>query len=155
LEIAGLKEWTKGCMSVVDRSCFSYQVAAGSTTSEWRVWLVMRKSRVSIRSTFPIGASSLHRTSRGRRCSGVSSSVAAESTPSRWRKKYWSPFAEEPSVFARQIDQIFGWFCGASGSSAAKLIPPFLSWSTRYGMVSSPASAARSATSRELMSNCG
>ena len=31
--IAGLNEWMKGCMSVVDRSCFSYQVAAGSTTS--------------------------------------------------------------------------------------------------------------------------
>ena len=31
--IAGLNEWTNGCMSVVFRSCFSYQVAAGSTTS--------------------------------------------------------------------------------------------------------------------------
>jgi hypothetical protein len=32
--IAGLKECTNGCMSVVFRSCFSYQVAAGSTMSE-------------------------------------------------------------------------------------------------------------------------
>ena len=31
--IAGLNECTNGCMSVLDRSCFSYQVAAGSTTS--------------------------------------------------------------------------------------------------------------------------
>ena len=32
--MAGLNELTNGCMSVVLRSCFSYQVAAGSTTSE-------------------------------------------------------------------------------------------------------------------------
>ena len=32
--IAGLNECTNGCMSVVLRSCFSYQVAAGSTMSE-------------------------------------------------------------------------------------------------------------------------
>ena len=32
--IAGLNECTNGCMSVVEMSCFSYQVAAGSTTSE-------------------------------------------------------------------------------------------------------------------------
>ena len=32
--IAGLNEFTNGCMSVLFRSCFSYQVAAGSTTSE-------------------------------------------------------------------------------------------------------------------------
>src|SRR5699024_3743034 len=106
LEIAGLKEGTKGCTWVVGRSCFSYQVEAGSTTSECRVWLVMRKSRVSIRSTLPIGASSRQRTSSGRRCSGVSSAVTELSTPSRWRKKYWTPFAEEPRVLARQIDQI-------------------------------------------------
>src|SRR5699024_629338 len=33
-EIAGLKEWMNGCMSVVLMSCFSYHVAAGSTTSD-------------------------------------------------------------------------------------------------------------------------
>ena len=32
--IAGLKECTNGCRSVVEMSCFSYQVAAGRTTSE-------------------------------------------------------------------------------------------------------------------------
>jgi hypothetical protein len=32
--IAGLKECTNGCMSVVEMSCFSYHVAAGSTMSE-------------------------------------------------------------------------------------------------------------------------
>lgn len=35
--IAGLKACTNGCMSVLDRSYFSYQVAAGRTTSENRV----------------------------------------------------------------------------------------------------------------------
>ena len=30
-EMAGLNECTNGCMSVVEMSCFSYQVAAGST----------------------------------------------------------------------------------------------------------------------------
>ena len=32
--IAGLNECTNGCMSVVEMSCFSYHVAAGSTMSE-------------------------------------------------------------------------------------------------------------------------
>ncbi len=32
--IAALNGWTKGCRSVLERSCFSYQVAAGRTTSE-------------------------------------------------------------------------------------------------------------------------
>lgn len=32
--IAGLKVCMNGCMSVDEISCFSYQVAAGSTTSE-------------------------------------------------------------------------------------------------------------------------
>src|SRR5699024_4619397 len=101
-----------------------------------------QKPRETTRTTFPIEASSRHFTSRGRNSGGVSSSVAAESTPSRCRKKYWSPLADEPRVFARQIDQIRGKFSGASGSSAAKEIEPSLSRSTRYGIVSSPASAA-------------
>jgi hypothetical protein len=32
--IAALNGWTNGCRSVLEMSCFSYQVAAGSTTSE-------------------------------------------------------------------------------------------------------------------------
>src|SRR6478609_2689935 len=40
-EIAGLNECTNGCMSVVLMSCFSYQVAAGSTTSENSVELAL------------------------------------------------------------------------------------------------------------------
>jgi hypothetical protein len=68
--IAGLNECTNGCMSVVLRSCFSYQVAAGSTTSEKIVVLVIRKSRLSSRSSLPSGASSCQTTSLGR-CSGL------------------------------------------------------------------------------------
>ena len=32
--MAGLNECTNGCMSVLEMSCFSYHVAAGSTMSE-------------------------------------------------------------------------------------------------------------------------
>ncbi len=42
--IAGVNACTNGCMSVLERSCFSYQVAAGSTTSENSVVEVIRKS---------------------------------------------------------------------------------------------------------------
>ena len=40
-----MKECTKGCMSVEEMSCFSYQVAAGRTTSECSVVEVLRKPR--------------------------------------------------------------------------------------------------------------
>ena len=30
-----MNEWMNGCMSVIDRSCFSYQVAAGRTLVEF------------------------------------------------------------------------------------------------------------------------
>src|SRR5664279_5144055 len=62
--IAGLNELTKGCMSVVFRSCFSYHVAVGSTTSEKSVVLVIRKSSDSNRSSFgicqPVWGTDLH-----------------------------------------------------------------------------------------------
>ena len=53
-------------MSVLDRSCFSYQVAAGSTMSENSVVLVIRKSSDISRSSLPVGASSRQVTSTGR-----------------------------------------------------------------------------------------
>src|SRR5699024_5000025 len=93
--IAGLNEWMNGCMSVVDRSYFSYQVAAGRMTSECNVWLVIRKSRVTTRSIFPSGDSSRHLTSFGRNPSGVSSAPTVLSTPRRCLRKYCSPFALE------------------------------------------------------------
>src|SRR5699024_12862751 len=42
---------TRRSSDLLDRSCFSYQVAAGSTTSEKSVVEVCRKSRVSSRSS--------------------------------------------------------------------------------------------------------
>ena len=47
---AWLNACTKGCRSVVERSNFSYQVAAGRTTSENRAFEVIRKSIVVSRS---------------------------------------------------------------------------------------------------------
>ena len=57
--IAALKGCTNGCRSVLERSCFSYQVAAGRTTSEYTHEPFMRKSIVVNRSSLPTGASSL------------------------------------------------------------------------------------------------
>ena len=59
---AWLNECTNGCMSVIDRSYFSYQVAAGSTTSEYRPVVVIRKSTLTSRSSLPRGISSRQRT---------------------------------------------------------------------------------------------
>src|SRR5205823_10160769 len=70
--MAWLKAWTKGCMSVEERSYFSYHVAAGSTTSEKRALLVMRKSMVVSRSSLPSGAGSRQTSSRGRTSGGDS-----------------------------------------------------------------------------------
>ena len=69
--MAGVKAWMKGCMSVLDKSPFSYQVAAGNTTSESNVVDVIRKSIDISRSTLPSGISSGHATSLGRKPSGV------------------------------------------------------------------------------------
>ena len=106
--IAGLNECTNGCMSVVFRSCFSYQVAAGRTTSEKTVVLVCRKSMLISRSSFPSGACSCHFTSRGRLPSGASVARSDESVPSRCLRKYSLPLPDEPSRLARQTDRILG-----------------------------------------------
>ena len=95
-------------MSVVLRSCFSYQVAAGSTTSDSRVELVIRKSSDSSRSSFPVGASSRQTTSRGRLSGGASAARNEWSVPSRCLRKYSLPFPDEPSRLARQIDRVRG-----------------------------------------------
>ena len=63
---AWLNECTNGCMSVIDRSCFSYQVAAGSTMSVQAV-VVMRKSTLTQGRACPRGISSRQRTSPGAR----------------------------------------------------------------------------------------
>ena len=107
-EIAGLNECTNGCMSVLERSYFSYQVAAGSTMSENSVVLVIRKSRVSSRSSLPTGASSRHVTSRGRSTTSASVARTAWSVPSRCLRKYSLPFPELPSRFERQTVRSLG-----------------------------------------------
>ena len=58
---AGLKGWMKGCMSVVLRSCISYQPAAGSATSAYMALVDMRISKVTSRSSLPSGAGSRQR----------------------------------------------------------------------------------------------
>ena len=50
----------KGCMSLVLRSFFSYQLAVGSTMSVYRQVVLMRKSSVTSRSSLPSGALSCH-----------------------------------------------------------------------------------------------
>jgi hypothetical protein len=99
--MAGLNACTNGCMSVLDRSCFSYQVAAGRTTSAYSVVEVIRKSSASSRSSLPSGASSRQVTSRGRWPSGASRARTELDAPSRCLRKYSFPLPEEPSRFAR------------------------------------------------------
>src|SRR5690606_32082745 len=123
-EIAGLKECTKGCMSVVLRSCFSYHVAAGRTTSEKRVELVIRKSSVVSRSSLPSGTSSGQTIPSGRFSGGAWAAVTALSVPRRCLRKYSLPFAEEPRRLARHRLRIRGWFSSASGSSTANFRSP-------------------------------
>ena len=102
--IAALNGCTNGCRSVLERSCFSYQVAAGRTTSEYRHEPFMRKSIVVKRSIFPVGrlvapvdvlrallGRGLRRRARRR-----------PATPRMCRRKYSWPLLEEPSRFARQ-----------------------------------------------------
>ena len=85
--IAGVNACTNGCMSVLDRSCFSYQVAAGSRTSPNRPVEVIRKSMLTSRSSLPSGVSSRQVTSCGRSSSGVSSARTALAVPSRCLRK--------------------------------------------------------------------
>jgi len=56
--------WMNEWRSVLLRSAFSYHDAAGSTMSEYRADESMRKLRSTIRSIFPIGATSCQLTSR-------------------------------------------------------------------------------------------
>ena len=133
-------------MSVVLMSCFSYQVAAGSTTSANRVELVMRKSSTSSMSSLPTGASSRHFMVVGRSSGGASFAVTALSVPSRCLRKYSSPFAELPSRLARHIISTRGQFSSASGSSQANSSSFAFSCCTTKGPTSIPAAFASSAS---------
>src|SRR5215472_2083948 len=102
---AWLKECTKACMSVEERSYFSYQVAAGSTTSEKSALLVIRKSMVVIRSSLPPGATSLQTTSRGLTSGGDSSALTAGSVaPSRCFRKYSWPVLRSIRILSRETE---------------------------------------------------
>lgn len=103
-------------MSVLDRSPFSYHVAAGSTTSENSVVDVIRKSIDISMSSLPSGTVSGDVTSLGRRPSAAGSPCRFESVPSRCCKKYSLPLLEEPSRFERHTLSTRGQFFGLSGS---------------------------------------
>ena len=114
--MAGENAWTKGCMSVDDRSFFSYHVAAGRTMSERRVVDVIRKSADRRRSSLPSGAFSCHRTSLGRGVFGDSVPITLLWVPRRCRRKYSLPFADDPIRFDRHRTSVRGQFSGASTS---------------------------------------
>ena len=117
--MAGLKAWMNGCMSVDDRSDFSYQVAAGSTRSDSSVVDVIRKSIDIIRSSLPSGMSRSQTMSRGRSSGAVGSARTLPVVPSRCLRKYSLPLLDEPSRFARQAVSTRGQFRSASGSVTA------------------------------------
>ena len=54
-----------GCMSLVLRSFFSYQLAVGRTMSEYTAVVDILKSIHTSRSSLPLGASSRHKASLG------------------------------------------------------------------------------------------
>ena len=113
---AGLKGWMNGCMSVEEMSVFSYQVAVGKMTSEYSGVVVMRKSRLTSRSSLPSVISGRTLISSG--CAAICScSYTPCLVPSRYLKKYSEPFAEEPSRLARHTMRLRGKFSGASGSA--------------------------------------
>src|SRR5512132_1306700 len=110
--------WMKGCMSLVLRSFFSYQVAVGSTMSEYRQVVLMRKSSVTTRSSLPSGAWSCHTTSVGL-ASPVPRSLPCTpcEVPSRCLRKYSWPLPDEPRMLERHTNITRGQLSGWSGSS--------------------------------------
>ena len=97
-------------MSLVLRSFFSYQVAVGSTMSEYRQVVLMRKSSVTTRSSLPSGALSCHTTSVGLASSAPRSLPCTPwLVPSRCLRKYSWPLPEEPRMLERQTNS-----CAAS-----------------------------------------
>ena len=108
----------KGCMSLVLRSFFSYQLAVGSTMSLYRHVVLMRKSSVTSRSSLPSGRLLVpHHLGRLRVVGPRSLPCTPFSVPSRCLQKYSWPLPDEPSRLLRQTNMLRGQFCGASGSS--------------------------------------
>src|SRR3989338_7861603 len=112
-----------GCMSEVLRSFFSYQVAVGSTMSEYRQVVDMRKSSVTSRSSLPSGpppsACSRQTTSSGLAPPRLPRSLPCTPccVPSRCLRKYSCPLPDEPSRLERQMNRFLGKLAGLSGSS--------------------------------------
>ena len=131
--MAGLKACTNGCMSVDERSFFSYQVAAGSTMSDSKVVDVIRKSIDSIRSSLPSGMPSDQAMSFGRSSGTVGVARRfVRVVPSRCCRKYSLPLLDEPSRLARQAVSTRGQFFGSSGSVTASFSPPEASCCATY-----------------------
>src|SRR5690606_26388627 len=154
---AGLNGWTKGCMSVEDRSVFSYQVAAGKTISAYSGVEVIRKSSATIRSSLPSTSS------RQTISSGFSSTFGSANKPSeapnKCFMKYSWPLAELEIKLERQMNSVLGKFSGAPGSSTANFVLREITSSTAWSIISllvfPPFSAASSANNKLFLLNCG
>src|SRR6266540_6635257 len=172
--------WMNGCMSLVLRSFFSYQVAVGSTMSEYRHVVLIRKSSVTSRSSLPSGALSCQTTSTGfasgpapgRPKPGAPPGGEARSAsggcscprslpwtpllvPSRCFRKYSWPLPLDPSRFDRQTNRLRGQLLGWSGSSQLILSVPSFSDLTTYSFGSAPAACASRTTCSGLVCSCG
>ena len=144
-------------MSEVLRSFFSYQVAVGSTMSEYRQVVDMRKSSVTSRSSLPFGASSCQTTSSGLRPPSSPRSLPCTPcvVPSRCLRKYSWPLPELPSRLLRHTNRLRGKFAGLSGSSQDIFSVPSFSARTAYSFGSMPAFSAMRTTSIGLVCSAG
>src|SRR5512139_3134793 len=148
--------WMKGCMSLVLRSFVSYQVAVGSTMSEYRQVVLIRKSSVTSRSSLPSGALSCQTTSCGLASSWPRSLPCTPLlVPSRCLRKYSWPLPDEPRMLERHTNMLRGQFAGWSGSLQLILRLPSLSDLTVYSLASMPAASALRTTCSGLVCSCG
>ncbi|MDT4864361.1 hypothetical protein FQZ97_991220 [compost metagenome] len=145
-----------GCMSLVLRSFFSYQLAVGRTMSEYRQVVLMRKSSVTSRSSLPCGACSCHFTSDGLASSAPRSWPCTPLlVPSRCLQKYSCPLPLEPSRLLRHTNRLRGQFSGASGSSQLiDNVPFWIDWATK-SRGERPAASAMPAIFKGFVPSCG
>src|SRR5487761_2625703 len=124
--IAADSGWMNGCISEVLRSFFSYQVAVGSTISEYMQVVDIRKSSVTKRSSFPSGACSCQTTSLGffLPSSPRFLPITPCLVPSRCLRKYSWPLPDAPRRLERQTKRLRGQLIGLSGSSQASFNAP-------------------------------
>ena len=106
-------------MSLVLRSFFSYQVAVGSTMSEYRQVVLMRKSSVTSRSSLPSGALSCH-VDFAAACVVLAEVLALHAVAGAEQvlaEVLVALAAASRAGCERQTNRLRGQFCGASGSS--------------------------------------